>query len=1442
MARLRRIHLTSVGHKDARFFPVTIDLRDAFGAGSDAVLWLRNGGGKSSLLNLYFSIFQPRLTRFLGAKAEHKERALTDYVKATDTAFVVTEWEIESQGVDTAPLKVRIVGQVMAWKGRQVSSKTSQLDRYFFSCRAGANISFDALPILGLGTHVSSLQAFRDWFAEAAKAHPELDFFMTDNQTRWIDFLEKRDLDPEVFSYQLKMNQREGGAADLFKIGTPFDFIDLFLEIAFDPEKADLLSGNLRTHREKLNRLPALRLELDFLAALRAEIEPFAAESVGLRGAEEALEREMKTARRIHSALSASISRKEALKVADELRLETLKKERNDKSNEAERYRKYHDGYQRRRRDLSYEEAKRHEEICRLAFAVAETEVAVCRAAALLKKVRAYEAEMSALREQKSLADEKRRPAEDALKRFGAIYRALVSRDAAVVADRITAETTLEAEAEEGVSASSKERENAIREQTRAASRVGELKKSMDAHDKRRAELRDAGNLEPRESGQDAIGRWKQERERCTDREAVIKTDRIPLVAEAEALLEEIRQHSAMISRLEEQMLSAKSRCDDGEAETHRLKLNPILREALESEDPDLDFPDLPQRLTSMRQRAQTALIDIELDGVEDKRSIRAVEENGLLPAARDVVRLIETMRANGAKSAVSAYKFLADNLPSDEARAAIQADPARFSGAMLQNAGEWEALRAEGAPGADGLAQPVMLSLTGRPDCEAPTARVVVPSATGCYSYAEAQTAVRLIETRDGERRVKAETFNTRFREVEASAHGLRAFLERYGGGKLQVMREAFATAQNAAVATRQREADARTKLGRTRDQIQALEDEAAVVKRDAQRAETTLIKLENFERDYGQHFTAWEAGHREMQTTALQIEQRISEFDQRLADLRAKANAARERAQQLRIEAHDFAKALESIRYDSGESDPDIGGATIEQARSRYEVSVAQFDQRFGDDRISGQIEQIEKQHSAHNAEYNAAALNLATERIEATAQRPDLAAHAAEAGAEQGKATGVLALAVNAVKLAQADLPGPQPYKTGADLPPGAQDPATAAEALARAEEMRGLKENIDRRIAELGEEIDALKTALATLTASITTRKALLDSLNEYGGLSQEDESLPVSDEETRRIVSELRDQLSVCERESNQRSLKLDSRFRRFQLAVHDDQFIAVQAVYKTKMAQLERDELRAECDSYLLQVDARQVTIRKDIDQCQEHKRIIISNLEAVCREVAALLRRAERESRLPDSIKGWAGQPFLRLNFELPEDRAEFHVKLDALIERLVRAEIPGGLPLACLAFREIAPNVRVTLLKPESNLRPERHDITEFGGFSGGEKLTAAILLYCTLVRLRAQSRSWFKGDPRAGVLILDNPVGISSKEEFIQLQLDLARQMGVQLLYTTGVNDVGALRVLPMVVRLRNQTRDRATGDLLVDIDPVSSASTESKIEGARVVWRV
>src|SRR5262249_46690108 len=76
MPRLARLRLVSVGHPSARFGDLVLDFRDSVGRATDATLWLRNGGGKSSLLNLFFALVRPDRREFLGNRAEAKQRRL----------------------------------------------------------------------------------------------------------------------------------------------------------------------------------------------------------------------------------------------------------------------------------------------------------------------------------------------------------------------------------------------------------------------------------------------------------------------------------------------------------------------------------------------------------------------------------------------------------------------------------------------------------------------------------------------------------------------------------------------------------------------------------------------------------------------------------------------------------------------------------------------------------------------------------------------------------------------------------------------------------------------------------------------------------------------------------------------------------------------------------------------------------------------------------------------------------------------------------------------------------------------------------------------------------------------------------------------------------------------------------------------------------------------
>lgn len=64
-----------------------------------------------------------------------------------------------------------------------------------------------------------------------------------------------------------------------------------------------------------------------------------------------------------------------------------------------------------------------------------------------------------------------------------------------------------------------------------------------------------------------------------------------------------------------------------------------------------------------------------------------------------------------------------------------------------------------------------------------------------------------------------------------------------------------------------------------------------------------------------------------------------------------------------------------------------------------------------------------------------------------------------------------------------------------------------------------------------------------------------------------------------------------------------------------------------------------------------------------------------------------------------------------------------------------------------------------------------------------SGGQELTLAVLLYCTLSQVRAQNRT--SGARPAGVLLLDNPFGRASNAALIRMQQGLTARVGLPLI---------------------------------------------------------
>ncbi|MGM7446247.1 hypothetical protein ACPW7O_33390, partial [Streptomyces tunisiensis] len=293
MYELSRVRLYSIGPAGARYADTVLDLR---GVGATVphpaptqaeffadepvgpprrpapagVLFLENGGGKSVLLKLIFSVMLPGHRNTLGGASSG---VLRKFLLADDCGHVALEWQHVQTG------ECVVVGKVSEWRGRQVSGDPRKFAEAWYSFRPGPGLSLDNLPVAeattvrppvegqsGARGRRRTMKGFRDALTEAGKTYPHLEVHWEEIHERWTEHLGDLGLDPELFRYQREMNADEGEAAGLFAVKKDSDFTDLLLRAVTDTRDTDGLADLVSGFGNKLGRRAELIAERDFTA------------------------------------------------------------------------------------------------------------------------------------------------------------------------------------------------------------------------------------------------------------------------------------------------------------------------------------------------------------------------------------------------------------------------------------------------------------------------------------------------------------------------------------------------------------------------------------------------------------------------------------------------------------------------------------------------------------------------------------------------------------------------------------------------------------------------------------------------------------------------------------------------------------------------------------------------------------------------------------------------------------------------------------------------------------------------------------------------------------------------------------------------------------------------------------------------------------------------
>ncbi|MFB7822926.1 hypothetical protein [Streptomyces hydrogenans] len=1510
MYELSRVRLYSIGPAGARYADTVLDLR---GVGAPVpnpaptqaeffeeepvgpprrpapagVLFLENGGGKSVLLKLIFSVMLPGHRNTLGGASSG---VLRKFLLADDCGHVALEWQHTLTG------ELVVVGKASEWRGRQVSNDPRKFAEAWYSFRPGPGLSLDNLPVAeansvrpaaegasGATGRRRTMKGFRDALTEAGKAYPHLDVVWEEIHDRWNEHLGELGLDPELFRYQREMNADEGEAAGLFAVKKDSDFTDLLLRAVTDTRDTDGLADLVGGFGNKLGRRAELTAERDFTAGsvdLLTRIVDAAGTRSRAREVHAGAERRTRTlARRLsgraageraragelaqgvtsagHAVSEAETARERSALIAAELAyrhaslaLAAAEKGAASQRRELIEARTLHSAWQAAESVLRHRAAG--DRSARVAAAIREAE----RDAAPALAARA-EAAADLVRALASAAEEGERHAAEEEE------RSTVLQEAGEAAHRDATAAATEAQRARSEAGHLRQRLAEVEQETAEAVRAGWLDDSAPDADPARAALAAADAEKTTVAAWDAAretARTASERARETaaaESRAELAAARAADAAEAAGNAYDAERRAAEALAAEERLAEllglpgagsplpgqrAAATGDTGDAagEGAARTDGPDAQAPLSVTDFDRYAEELRRLLDGAVSSAERQLFDLRTAAADDSRILGALGDGGLLPPGPDVLATVEFLGEHGIP-ALPGWRYLAQSVdPADHARV-LAARPELVDGVVITDPASYG--RAREALGSAALLPRSAVAVGTAAALLAPVPAQEAGEDGGVF-LVPPNPAMHDEHAADEERqalRARAAARDEEIRALAARLAGDRALAARIGAwradcppGMLAELAAVAATARETAEAAAHALDEARAARAETEEtaaEALAVRDERQEAAQRARRAADALAGLAFRLRER----SAWQAKLRELADDATESEARA----QTCLERARAADEDRRAAQRAADDAHRTARALRAERAEIAgapeqlpEETPGAPRAALPTLREAYRAASQVYEKVGVGADLRAEQARAESDESAALAELDRLTNKVRTraEQLlestdgadgpsrQAAAARAEslvqmLESRASEASEKLGRLRG------ESERLAPED--GGAHTELPEELVPADAD---RAQALLRTAG------------AELAARSDALEAARAAHAGLLRDHRAaedaaggfdetaalLRDLLRDHAEEEQEEqEPYPGSLEEARTAAGEARRALRACTAELSAADSAVREASDILVRHANSTRYEQVRTPARQQIRELPASALPEHAAKWAEAFAPRLRVLTDELAQLERNRESIVDRLRGLVETSLATLRSAQRLSRLPEGLGEWSGQEFLRIRFEEP-DQATLAERLGEVVDEATRAAVKKNSDLRrdgmSLLLRGVQAalepkGVAVEILKPDAVLRAERVPVGQMGDvFSGGQLLTAAIALYCTMAALRSNDRGRDK-HRHAGTLFLDNPIGRANATYLLELQRAVSDALGVQLLYTTGLFDTTALAEFPLVIRLRNDADLRA-----------------------------
>ncbi|GAA1517021.1 hypothetical protein GCM10009730_23590 [Streptomyces albidochromogenes] len=872
---------------------------------------------------------------------------------------------------------------------------------------------------------------------------------------------------------------------------------------------------------------------------------------------------------------------------------------------------------------------------------------------------------------------------------------------------------------------------------------------------------------------------------------------------------------------------------------TRRTADGPLTTEELDRNAEDL-LVLLDQAITS----AERQLFELRTAAADDSRILGALGDGGLLPPGPDVLATVEFLGEHGIP-ALPGWRYLAQSVDPADHAAVLAARPELVDGVVITDPDAHVRAR-EALAGAALLPRSAVAVGTAAALLAPVPSPHDAPSGRADVFLVPPNPAMHDEHAADEERqalRARATARDEEIRRLAARLSADRTLAARLGSwradcppGMLTELDRRARQAGEAAEAAEAVLAEARTARAEADEaaaETARVRDERQDVAQRARRVADALAGLAHRLRERA----GWLVRVRELTEEAAESEARAT-----VCLERAKAaDEDRRAAQRAADDAHRTARTLRAERAEIAgvpetlpEADPDAPRVALPALREAYRAASQLYEKVGVGADLRAEQARAESDESAALAELNRlsnkvrtrAALMLegtdgadgpsrqaAVARAEALVQM--LESRASAASEQLGRLRG------EAERLAPED--GAAHTELPEDLVPRDAEHAQTLLRTATAE-LAARTDALDRARTAHAELLRAHRAAEDAAGGFDETAAQLRDLLRDHhpeDEAAQDPDPYPGGLEEARRSAADSRRSLRGCAADLSAAEAAVREASDVLVRHANSTRYEQVRTPARQQIRELPAASLPEHAAAWAAAFEPRLRVLTDELAQLERNRDSIVDRLRGLVESALATLRSAQRLSQLPEGLGEWSGQEFLRIRFEEP-DQATLVERLGEVIDEATSSAVKKNSDLRrdgmSLLLRGVQAalqpkGISVEILKPDAVLRAERVPVGQMGDvFSGGQLLTAAIALYCTMAALRSNDRGRDK-HRHAGTLFLDNPIGRANATYLLELQRAVSDALGVQLLYTTGLFDTTALAEFPLVIRLRNDADLRA-----------------------------